>query len=266
MREGKKLIVADCDGTLLRSDYSLSEETVSFISSLKERGILFVLASGRPPRAMLPHYEELKLETPIICYNGALVYSPFDPNYKIEKRPFCRDEVLEICAKAAPFLLGVQIEEGENIYCLDDDPGLDSYFWKKGMNVRFGNVSRLLDKDPFSVVFKCAEEDDWKLEAIVNGYHPLSWRHWTGSLYSELYYPDANKGSGLRSIMKHYGVKKEDCYAFGDSLNDREMLLEAGHPFVMKSSKAKALFDEFPATSKSNDEDGVLFELKRLGF
>ena len=266
MEEGKKLIVADCDGTLLRSDYSLSEETVSFISSLKERGVLFVLASGRPPRAMLPHYEKLKLETPIICYNGGLVYSPFDESYKMEKRPFCKDEVLEICAKAAPFLLGVQIEEGNSIYCLDDDSELDSYFWKEGMNVRVGNPSKLLSKDPYSVVFKCKEEDDWKLEAIVNGYYPLSWRHWTGSLYSELYYPDANKGSGLRSVMKHFGIKKEDCYAFGDSLNDREMLLEAGHPFVMKNSKAKTLFEEFQSTSKSNDEDGVLFELKRLGF
>ena len=266
MEERKKLIVADCDGTLLRSDYSLSKETVSFITSLKKRNILFVLASGRPPRAMLPHYEELKLETPIICYNGSLVYSPFDQNYQMEKRPFCRDEVLEIYAKAAPFLLGLQIEEGNNIFCLSDEPELDSYFWKKGMNVHLGDVSRLLEEDPFSVVFKCKKEDDHKLEAIVKAYRPLSWRHWTGSLYSELYYPDANKGSGLHSIMKHYGIKKEDCYAFGDSLNDREMLLEAGHPFVMKNSKAKALFEEFPATFGSNDEDGVLFELKRLGF
>ncbi len=266
MEEGRKLIVADCDGTLLRDDYSLSKETVSFISSLKEKGILFVLASGRPPRAMLPHYQELKLETPVICYNGGLVYSPFDKNYKMEKRPFCKEVVLEIYAKAAPFLLGIQAEEGKNIYCLNEDPDLESYFWKEGMKIRLGDISMLLDKDPFSVVFKCNEEDDRKLEAFVSSHFPLSWRHWTGSLYSELYYPDANKGSGLRSIMRHFGIEKEDCYAFGDSLNDREMLLEAGHPFLMKNSKAKGLFEEFQSTVKTNDEDGVLFELKRLGF
>lgn len=266
MNERKKLIVADCDGTLLRSDYSLSQETVSYLSSLEEKGILFVLASGRPPRAMLPHYRELNLTTPMICYNGGLVYSPFDENYKPEKRPFCRGEVNEIYAKAASFLLGIQIEEGNDIYCLGDDAELDSYFWKQGMNVHTGDPTKALIRDPYSVVFKCKREDDAKLKAIVDQYHPLCWRHWTGSLYSELHYPEANKGSALLSIMSHYAIKKEDCYAFGDSLNDREMLLESGHPFLMKNSKAKTSLGEFQSTSKTNDEDGVLFELKRLGF
>ena len=266
MSEARKLIVADCDGTLLRSDYSLSKEMVAFISSLKERGILFVLASGRPPRAILPHYEKLKLETPIIAYNGNLVYSPFDEGYKMEKRPFCRKDILEIHAKASPFLLGIQAEAGNDIYCLEDDPCLDSYFWKTGMDVHLGDFAKTLDKEPYSVVFKCEEKDDKRLEAIVNEYHPLAWRHWSGSLYSELHYPDANKGSGLRSIMSHYGIKKEDCYAFGDSLNDKEMLLEAGHPFLMKNSKAKSMFKEFKSTEFTNDEDGILFELKHLGF
>lgn len=266
MERKRKLIVADCDGTLLRGDYSLSEETVSFVSSLKQKGVLFVLASGRPPRAMLPHYQELGLETPIICYNGGLVYSPSDRSYKTEKRPFCKEDVLEIYAKASPFLLGIQAEEGKNIYCLNEDPELESYFWKEGMALHLGDLAHSLRNDPFSVVFRCDEENDGRLEALVQEHTPLSWRHWTGSRYSELYYPDANKGMGLRSILAHFGIKKEDCYAFGDSLNDKEMLSEAGHPFLMKNSKAKSLFKEFKSTQKTNDEDGVLFELMRLGF
>ena len=264
MEKRRKLIVADCDGTLLSSLHTLSKEAIAFISSLKEKGILFVLSSGRPPRSMLPYYEALGLDTPLISYNGGLVYSPSCKDFPEKKHAFCRDGVLKIYAKAASFLLGFQAEEGENIYCLKEDPSLDSYFWKQGMNLIQGDPERILDEDPYSVVFKCERERDGDLEAIVNSYPPLRWRHWTGSLYSELYYEEANKGEALRAIMDYYGIAKEDCYAFGDSLNDREMLLSAGHPFVMRNSKSPELKAEFNSTRFTNDEDGVLKELMEL--
>ncbi len=264
MEKRRKLIVADCDGTLLSSLHTLSKEAISFISSLKEKDVLFVLSSGRPPRSMLPYYEALGLETPLISYNGGLLYSPFQKDFPEKKHAFCRDDVLKIYAKAASFLLGFQAEEGDSIYCLKEDPSLDSYFWKQGMNLIRGNPDKILDKDPYSVVFKCERERDVDLEAIVNNFPPLRWRHWTGSLYSELYYQEANKGEALRAIMDYYGIAKEDCYAFGDSLNDREMLLSAGHPFVMRNSKSPEMKTEFRNTRFSNDEDGVLKELIEL--
>lgn len=264
MGEARKLIVADCDGTLLTSKHALSTEAISFISSLKEKGILFVLASGRPPRAMLPYYEALGLDTPVISYNGGLVYSPVTQNFPTKKYAFCREKVLEIYAKAASFLLGFQAEEGNNLYFLKDDQSLDSYFWKQGMNLVEGDPRRILSKDPYSVVFKCETKDDAKLKAIVEEHSPIRWRHWTGSLFSELYYQEVNKGQGLRLIMDYYGIRKEDCYAFGDSLNDREMLLSSGHPFVMSNSKSEAMKGEFKNTRFTNDEDGLLCELISL--
>ena len=261
MEKKRKLIIADCDGTLLSSSHTLSQEATSYIFSLKERGILFVLSSGRPPRSMLPYYEVLGLDTPLISYNGGLVYSPRQESFPMKKHAFCRDDVLKIYAKADSFLLGFQAEEGDNLYCLEEDPSLDSYFWKKGMNLIKGEPKKTLANDPYSVVFKCARQDDTKLEAIVNEFPPLRWRHWTGSLFSELYYEEANKGNGLRAIMDYYGIRKEDCYAFGDSLNDKEMLLLSGHPFVMKNSKSEELKEEFQTTRFTNDEDGVLKEL-----
>ncbi len=264
MKERLKLIACDIDGTLLRDDYSLSEETVSYISALGKRGILFVLASGRPPRSIIPYYKALGLNTPIISYNGALVYSPSSSDFPVIKRAFPKEEVLEIYAKASSFLLGFQAESEKSIYRLKEDPALLSYFWEKDMAIHQGDPLDTLMEDPLAVVFKCAREDDERLKEMVEAHPSFAYRHWSDCLFSELSLKGVSKGEGLRAILSYYGIPKEDCYAFGDSHNDAEMLRCAGHAFAMKNAKAAPLFQEFQSTAFTNEEDGLLHELRLL--
>ena len=264
MGEATILVIVDCDGTLLRSDYALSDDSASFLSSLEKRGILLVLASGRPPRAILPYYEKLSLKGPIVCYNGGLVYSPSDPFFPKKCWTFPKEKVLSIFKEASPFLLGFQAEGRKTIFRLNKDEGLHPYFWEEEMKIEEGDPESILTEDPYSVVFKCERKDDEALKGIVEKHPPIRWRHWTDSPYSELYYPHANKGTALSFLLSSCGLEKENVYAFGDSMNDYEMLSLSGHPFVMKNARAKKLLEEFPLTEKGNDEDGVLFELKKI--
>jgi hydroxymethylpyrimidine pyrophosphatase-like HAD family hydrolase len=69
----KKLIFIDLDGTLLNDSFELTPCTQNVLKRISEKGHKVVLASGRPPRAILPYYEELGLKTPFIAYNGTYV-------------------------------------------------------------------------------------------------------------------------------------------------------------------------------------------------
>ena len=82
--------------------------------------------------------------------------------------------------------------------------------------------------------------------------------------YSELYFPEASKGEGLKKILGILEVSKGDVYAFGDSDNDLSLLLEAGHPYCMKDAKSHLLKERFPLTKKGHDEDGVALELQQI--
>lgn len=72
----KKMIALDLDGTLLRSDNTISDYTVDTIKKIQEKGHKVVIATGRPYRMALEHYRRLQLETPMITFNGSLTHLP----------------------------------------------------------------------------------------------------------------------------------------------------------------------------------------------
>ena len=69
------LIFLDMDGTLLKSNQTLSSKTIDIIRELSSKGHKIIISSGRPIRAIKTYYKQLKLNSPIIAYNGAEVIS-----------------------------------------------------------------------------------------------------------------------------------------------------------------------------------------------
>ena len=68
-----KLIVTDMDGTLLKSDHSLSSEFKHVYEELKQNNILFVPASGRQYFSIISYFEDIKDELAVIAENGTFV-------------------------------------------------------------------------------------------------------------------------------------------------------------------------------------------------
>ena len=71
------LVAIDLDGTLLNSAKQITDTTAAILRTVrKTSGVHIVLASARPPRSVMPFYRLLDLDTPMINYNGALVWQP----------------------------------------------------------------------------------------------------------------------------------------------------------------------------------------------
>ncbi|MGL6167095.1 MAG: HAD family hydrolase, partial [Fusobacteriaceae bacterium] len=68
-----KLIASDIDGTLLRSDRTISEATKNYIQEFKQSGGKFVLATGRAYFGVKKILDILDHEGVIITYNGAKI-------------------------------------------------------------------------------------------------------------------------------------------------------------------------------------------------
>jgi Cof subfamily protein (haloacid dehalogenase superfamily) len=64
------------DGTLLLPDHSLSQRTIDAVRALREAGVLFSLATGRPPKAMLQQIEALGVDLPTAAFNGGTIVNP----------------------------------------------------------------------------------------------------------------------------------------------------------------------------------------------
>ncbi len=72
-----------------------------------------------------------------------------------------------------------------------------------------------------------------------------------------------DKGEAMERVCEYYGADLEDTVAFGDSMNDQQMLEYAGTSVAMGNS-CQELKDLADIVCESVDEDGVYFEFKRM--
>ncbi len=260
----KKLIFIDLDGTLLNDSFELTPYTKDVLKRISEKGHLVVLASGRPPRAILPYYEELGLKTPFIAYNGTYVTDPNDPSFPSLKKPFPLEDVKDILSKIDFPLLNIAFEDEDKAYARIIDPFLLGYFPKVGEKIMTGDAKEHLTKDVFALIFETEKEYDERLKALVESHSPMGCRHWSNSKHCEAYYAHYDKGNAAKYIAQSYGIEPKDIIAFGDSDSDYKMLAFAGLKFHVFPCKSHLLSEKVPALEKGNNEDAVAHKLEEL--
>jgi hydroxymethylpyrimidine pyrophosphatase-like HAD family hydrolase len=84
----------------------------------------------------------------------------------------------------------------------------------------------------------------------------------SGAPFVEVMASGVSKASGLAQLCARLGVRQSEVLAFGDGLNDREMLAWAGHGVAVANAD-DAVKDIADAVTGSNDEDGVAQVLER---
>jgi len=260
----KKLIFIDLDGTLLNDSFELTPYTKDVLKRISEKGHKVVLASGRPPRAILPYYEELGLKTPLIAYNGTYVVDPNDPSFPSLKKAFPLKDVKDILSKIDFPLLNLAFEDDEKAYAKHIDPFLLGYFPKVGEKIMTGDANEHLTKDVFALIFETEKEYDEKLKNLIESHSPMGCRHWSYSKHCEVYYAHYDKGNAAEYIAKHYGVEPKDIIAFGDSDSDYRMLAFAGEKYCVFPCKSHLLLEKVPHLEKGNNDDAVAHKLEEL--
>ena len=79
----------------------------------------------------------------------------------------------------------------------------------------------------------------------------------SGKDWIDLMEPGVNKGTALRELMRRLGIVREECMAFGDYMNDIEMLENAGFSFAMGNA-IREVKRVCRYETAANDEDGVM--------
>jgi len=260
------VIAFDMDGTLLNRKHAICFKTLRYIRKLNKQGHKIILASGRPLRALRKYYKKLHLNTPMICYNGAYLFSPNDKYFPEEAFEFPKEVVVDLVDVLRPHIVNVMCETNKDIYIDKEDLYLAKFFYYEEMNLHYGELRDTLVENPMTCIVQtpCIYEDHSVIDKIVSKYPQLEARFWTNSPYFELHYKGTSKGSCLEKIAKYFNVPKERIIAFGDAGNDFEMLSVAGTSVAMKNCK-DTLKDHATRISKyDNNHNGIYHELKEI--
>ena len=264
----KPLIVAiDLDGTLLPETKRIPILTKLFFRKLnKNPNVKIVLASGRPNLAVAKYAKILGSKAPIVCFNGAIACSAYDPSFPVFVRKFKKENVREIFSDGLRLnvIENMLVEDESNTWLFKKDKYLEKFFWVEGSHIHYGEISKTLHLDPLTVVFKLTESENLveKLDKIIGKYHDLSYRLWRNGRYAEIFQEGSSKAEALRHVADFYNVDMKDVVAFGDASNDIEMLREVGTGVCMVNGHERAKAAGNRVSVASCEHEGVRKTLK----
>ena len=229
------LIVSDLDGTLLDAGHDLAPATVETLRELAGAGHHLAFASGRHYRDMLAFRERLGVPVHLISTNGAYLHDP-------EGRLVTARHLEVECARE---LIGLprHPEVRLNLY-RDDDwlidaeaPELLALHAHTGFGYRVVAPESLDGEGVGKVLYIGAPARVAELEAQVREAYGET-LHVTYSMITslEVMAGGVNKGTALTALLESLGLTPEHCLAFGDNLNDTEMLGLAGEAHVMANA------------------------------
>lgn len=229
------LIVSDLDGTLLGADHDLHADTIATLRALAEQGHHLAFASGRHYRDMLAFRERLGVPVHMISTNGAYLHAPDDQ--LLHARHLATEHARELTALSRP--AGVRLNLYQDDEWLIDAPApeLLALHAHTGFGYRVVDPALLDGQGVGKVLYIGDPEHLAELEADILerlGEQLHVTYSMTNSL--EVMAGGVNKGAALSALLSSLGVDRQRCLAFGDNLNDSEMLTVAGEAHVMANA------------------------------
>lgn len=258
-----RLVATDLDGTIVRSDHTISARTVAAFARVEAAGGRFVLVTGRPPRWIHPVAEVFEHRGLALCANGALVYDLHSE--RVIQSHMIAPEVLVkltgLLAEAIPGIaFGVEYEDGAAF-----EPAYELGLWGAAPeNLRVSSeelVSRpgakLLARHP-----TLAADQLLAAAAPVIGDLAMP-THSNGDRLLEISAAGVSKASALAELAASLGITPDEVIAFGDMPNDLSMLAWAGRAYAVANAHPEVLA-AVPDHTAANDADGVAQILEGL--
>lgn len=254
----KFLIALDMDGTLLNSSLKITPFTKKILKYLKNQGHIIVLVSGRPKRSLLDYYNELELDTPLVCYNGAAIYKmktnfpEYELKYNLEDVLYCYNSI------GKENIINAMCETDKKVYLLKDNQTFDRWFNRNGLEVIEGDFNKTLKENTLSMIFNLEDEHIENIRAISKKLkNEAKIRIWSGGHFVEIYYPKNNKFFGIQKLIEYYNLDLNHVIAFGDAGNDEEMIKYVKYGICMNNGDEEIKKCAFDVTHFDNDNDGI---------
>jgi hydroxymethylpyrimidine pyrophosphatase-like HAD family hydrolase len=256
-----RLAASDLDGTLVRSDDSVSERTLSALTRTVTVGIRFVLVSARSPGWLAPAAAKLGLDGIGICCNGAVVYDYEESRVLIHRplEPETARELVHGLRLAAPgVVFGCERPSG-----FVAEPGYRPLF-RPPDSIPRADALAFLAEPATKLVLQHPEIPQVELHALASDFAGgRAEACYSGAGLVEIAAAGVTKGAALADLCAQLDIDRGEVIAFGDMLNDVSMLAWAGRGVAVANAHPEvlAVADEVTA---SNDEDGVALVLERL--
>jgi Cof subfamily protein (haloacid dehalogenase superfamily) len=263
------VLALDLDGTLLTDDLRITERCRDAIRRARTHGVSVLLASARPPRAMLRYHRHLQLDTPLVAYNGALVWDAA-AGRSLFHEPLVRDAARALVA----FLrrrdpgLNISLECSDRWYIDDLTEEVRRAIERYEVDPPHGiacleqvlaDEAEAISKVLFRGTMKTVDE---LLAALPPDLAERLHITTSGDWFCEVMAAGATKAAAIDWTAVHLGLQTGGVMAMGDSPNDIPMLRAATLGIAMGNASPMVIAAADVVTASNNDE-GVAQAIER---
>lgn len=275
----KKMIFLDIDGTILMPGEGIRQTVKDGLAGARKRGHLVFISTGRSVCTLPEELRDMELDG-IVASAGSDIWVHGRNIYRTSLERECTERICRILGEMDMIFMleGFEkiyvSEKGERILdggmaVPDDNPELIRWktFFGRRKNVS-GMAEWRRDQAPIPKVsfmtWSRAEAENmhhlWEEEFHVAFFPGRTEHFFNGELISRT----ADKGTGILRTAEHLGLDPRNTVAFGDSMNDWQMIEQAACGVVMENGddRLKQIADR---VCESVEQDGVIRELERMG-
>jgi Cof subfamily protein (haloacid dehalogenase superfamily) len=243
-----RLVALDIDGTLVGDDLIIGQDTRAAIAATRQRGVAVSLVTGRMVSSAMRFARELKLDAPIVGYQGALIRAmPAEGSDRLGRllvhTPMPAQVAREIVIWTRLHGLDPHLNHLERFIVREDDPRADDYSMFMGSNPELADdlvasirhpITKILaaGEPPLPTELAAAAREQFTGVAAVTVSHPR---------FLEFTAPGVSKGRAIRWLARRMGFPLGAVLAIGDQWNDIEMLAEVGHGTAMPTAPVEVL-------------------------
>lgn len=264
--EAPKMIVTDLDGTLLDIKKVCSNRTKEYLQKLKNEGKIVVIATGRVLNSAIKITGGATFANYIISNTGSIIYD-VENKKEIFRANISKEDVNKICSLY-----------NEKFEYIDICDSMHYNRYTNSDNTRnILCVEKIKDKENFLatcekvvhiIISTKKNEDIEEVISIIKSEIPyldikIMQDSFANKKYIEIYEPNLSKYKGIQKIAQIEGIENKDIIAFGDSLNDIDMIKNCGIGVAMGNSLER-IKEIANYTTISHNENGVVEFLKKI--
>ncbi|MGL5983593.1 MAG: Cof-type HAD-IIB family hydrolase [Cetobacterium sp.] len=252
-----KSIALDLDGTLLNSEKNISEKNITTLKKMYNKGIEIYIVTGRMYSATESIIKKIDLPLIAICYNGAKVID--SKNNEVIFEETLSDEIVKILIEISRKRNGhLNLYQDEKWFVENNQNWQTDYYRKNiGLDAVQNNFDDFESYKMTKALFIDERVNLLEIEKeIKNRLGDRVHLTYSQERYLEVLNKDVNKGKTLKSILSQKNLLIENCIAFGDANNDKEMLTMAGFGVAMGNAEEN-LKKIAQFITDTNDNDGV---------
>ena len=265
-----KAVFLDMDGTLLKSDHSVSEPTKLILRQLINKGIPVVLVSARPLDGMLPTWREIGLEgQPLVSLNGSYIVENDEPIFEAMIDPSVAEGVAE---QVRPFKATIAYYVRREWFAELTDTWTEHEQRIMDVKIRVAPLQELIREwsarkvGPNKMMVMSEpgtiSVTDRHLKSLYDNRLNI---YPSKPTYLEVMDPKGSKSKAVQFLIERMKIDRNEIIAMGDNFNDREMIEFAGMGVAMGNApdeiKKAADF-----VTDTNNNDGVRKALEHLLF